>query len=92
MRAKQRTFISHANAGCLIAKHDLAGDSAGSALSRWLWRWAISFKKVWNDVLRDNIGDIVFWSTAGNLDGVIQICLEVRKADKEDCEYDGLVK
>ncbi len=83
MQAKQ-TFISHANAGCLIAKHDLAGDSAGSTLSSWLWRWAISFKKVLNDVRRDNIGEIVFWSTAGKLDGVIQIFLEATGANKKD--------
>ena len=43
-----------------MAMHPLAGDSAGSVLSSWLCRYEISFRKVWNVVLLDSMGEMVF--------------------------------
>lgn len=50
----------------------------------------MSFKNVWNDVRRDSMGDIVFCSWAGKLDGVIQICLQL--VDSEQVSFECVVK
>ena len=65
-------FISQMKAGCCIARHPLACESAGSALSNLVCLVVISFMNVSHVVLRLSMGLIVAFNLAGKSLGVIQ--------------------